>query len=1053
MQNVSKETEMATSNLWILPYSEVKSATLLGIQACDQWQKSSDLLTQQLWSRYTPHPWDGPSPNLSLFNAILSLRGLYEHLYHFTTTVEHVEFKMDSGLANFIFNTLGFDDTKDTKQTPNSQIVRQFNNPLAYNPYTADQWTSALSLINARLRPIEECAAARFRTRLLSLTNKIDSSATSNRINSNQLLREFQEFQDLIHRPVVSGILQSERELLLGYLEVSLKEFHEEFFAKSNNNSDQHNFYGQSLKKSTIIVTKNIPDRVNRILWAGQLKSRIQEEFKLVEFLLSDLQRFESYKQESMRLTEQIENWHTEQFQKWSHDNLAALSGSKETGKPSLVFDPTGPLLTLSTVGGHLEVGFPDGLVQLQREVRLLAGLGYPVPYKIIQATDQAEKISQYAVMLKQVAHFYNSIDNEMLPHQKPLMLNSALAFERLIKSHNRQLNFSKEDLFTTITWDQTEQVQSYIQQLQQASQQLMSENRQLRKVHYTLIEKMIKLLDVDLLRNQSKWRNELNDMRYKLSEVATTGGYPADHMAPWREFLDRQLYKVLEYQYRSGLEELSERMPEMRVDMVYLQSRLAFSPPFEEIKAKYYRELRKFICIPNNFRGLSEFSSSTRNNANMNTTSNNNQLIAGLIFPHIIDNQVSGLRVCYKKAEFLFTRLLGSLGQFQDWVVLGNMNLDELVDSHCRDLVDFERNFKALKIRGRDAEKLPNEIRIDCITVNCLPVKMAIEGLLQSLFDTLQNCLRRSIHGDLVAADAFLTDSLEKLTHRPQTVDELNEAKTRENEFTKSLSSLNEQIKCAELKDQLLRTVSGSGVTALAQIKVKWEKFQFMIEGFKMMMNEQLDVLKANVINQTKAYFMNLERFKNRWNQLKPGKELLDCGDNESCLSAMTVVKEHESEFQELEVIHHDLMRDYEYLGMTKPDFSLADELSKDLNDHSLMWLEFDNFSKALQVYAKEDWISFKSRYYIFEEFLTEWSDKLRSSQTTAMTVRLQKEIDRYKDLIPALKWLKGDHLTRDHWFELFHLIGLPKGSKLENLLFGDLFPIISNIINHAMH
>ncbi|VDQ13339.1 unnamed protein product [Trichobilharzia regenti] len=34
----------------------------------------------------------------------------------------------------------------------------------------------------------------------------------------------------------------------------------------------------------------------------------------------------------------------------------------------------------------------------------------------------------------------------------------------------------------------------------------------------------------------------------------------------------------------------------------------------------------------------------------------------------------------------------------------------------------------------------------------------MAIEGLLQNLFDTLQNCLRRSIHGDLVAADAFLT-------------------------------------------------------------------------------------------------------------------------------------------------------------------------------------------------------------------------------------------------------------------------------------------------------
>ncbi|CAH8846367.1 unnamed protein product [Trichobilharzia szidati] len=1064
MNKLSKDNEMMFSNLWILPYSEVKRAILLGIQACDQWMKSSHILTQQLWSRYTPHPWDGPSPNLAYLtqfknrlNEILSLRGLYEHLYHFTTTAEHIEFKMDCGLANFIFHTLGYDGSKTTTtETTVSSMLKQFINPLIYNPYTMEEWISAKNLIDARLRPIEECAASRFKTRLLSLSSRIDSnkSTYSSRMNSNQLLKEFQKFQDLIHRPIVSDALQSEKELLLGYLEVSLKELHEEFLLKSNSgDSHYHNQREQqqlAQKKSQVMLIKNIPDRVNRILWAGQLKSRLQEEYTLVEFLLSDLQRFEAYKEESVRLIEQIENWHNEQFQAWSHDSLAALSSESST------FNPTGTLLTLSSVDGHLEVGFPDGLVQLQREVRLLGGLGYPMPYKIIQAIDQAEKISQYAVMLKQIAHFYNSIDNEMLPFQKPLMLNSAMAFERLIKLHNNIPNFTKDTLLNPITWNQTEEVVQYIQQLQKLSQQVMCENRRLRKIHYALIEKMVKLLDVDLLRNQSKWRSELNDMRFILSEAATAGGYPADHMAPWRAFLDRQLYKVLEYQYRSGLEELSERMPEMRVDMVYLQSRLAFRPPFEEIKAKYYRELRKFICIPDNFRGLSEFPQSTDNNNSHNSkkstpTNKNNDTVASFIFSNIIDNQVSGLRVCYRKVEFLFTRLLGSLEQFQDWVVLGSVNLDELVDSHCRDLVDFERNFKAIKIRGREAEKLPNEIRIDCITVNCLPVKMAIEGLLQNLFDTLQNCLRRSIHGDLVAADAFLTDSLDKLNYRPQTVDELSEAMTRENDFTKALNRLNDQIKCAELKDQLLRTVSGNGVTNINTIKGKWEKFQTMMEGYKMMMNEQLEVLKSNVINQTKAYLMNLERFKNRWNQSKPGKDLLDSGDNDTCLSAIEVIKQHENEFQELKAIHQNLIRDYEYFGMKKPELSLTDELAKDLNECTLMWSEFDNFFKGLQVYAKEEWISFKSRYYVFEEFLTEWSGKLRSSQATAMTVRLQKEIDRYQDLIPVLKWLKGDHLTKDHWLELFRLIGLPKGIKLESLLFGDLLQVGTNITNQC--
>ncbi|VDQ16681.1 unnamed protein product [Trichobilharzia regenti] len=68
----------------------------------------------------------------------------------------------------------------------------------------------------------------------------------------------------------------------------------------------------------------------------------------------------------------------------------------------------------MSSVDGHLEVGFPDGLVQLQREVRLLGGLGYPIPYKIIQAIDQAEKISQYAVMLKQVSKIRAVFSNIM---------------------------------------------------------------------------------------------------------------------------------------------------------------------------------------------------------------------------------------------------------------------------------------------------------------------------------------------------------------------------------------------------------------------------------------------------------------------------------------------------------------------------------------------------------------------------------------------------------------------------------------------------------------
>ncbi len=45
---------------------------------------------------------------------------------------------------------------------------------------------------------------------------------------------------------------------------------------------------------------------------------------------------------------------------------------------------------------------------------------------------------------------------------------------------------------------------------------------------------------------------------------------------------------------------------------------------------------------------------------------------------------------------------------RFQEWVVLGSVDLDDLVQQHCHVVPDWEKNFRALKARGREAEKLP---------------------------------------------------------------------------------------------------------------------------------------------------------------------------------------------------------------------------------------------------------------------------------------------------------------------------------------------------------
>ncbi|GAA40260.2 dynein heavy chain 2 cytosolic, partial [Clonorchis sinensis] len=393
----NRSSNTPVSLLWTHPFSQVKSGLQLGIDVCEQWQKCSNVLTQQIWRRFTPHPWEGSHPDLSYLaqfksrlNEVLQIRGLYEHLRRLLTDSELVELGMSAGLGEFLFT--------QNSGTENSEVpaaLRQLANPLNYNPYTAEQWLIGKSLVDMKFNAAEERAAIRLRTKLLTGAS---GDVLSDKNNVNLILHEFHKYQDLIRRPRVSAALQSERETLLGYLEASVKEFREEFLIGSGSNTDKTAVTGRS---SGLVTAKNIPEQVNRMLWAGQLESRAREDLEFVESLLSDLARYPAYKQEVTSLIEEMSSWRREQFESWSRSNLARLDG--QGGPGSLSFDPSRPILNLSAANGCLEVGFPEALVQLQREVRLLVGLGYAVPMKLIHAADQAEALHRYAIVLKQV--------------------------------------------------------------------------------------------------------------------------------------------------------------------------------------------------------------------------------------------------------------------------------------------------------------------------------------------------------------------------------------------------------------------------------------------------------------------------------------------------------------------------------------------------------------------------------------------------------------------------------------------------------------------------
>ncbi|KAM9317805.1 cytoplasmic dynein 2 heavy chain 1 [Pholidichthys leucotaenia] len=972
-------------------FSLLRESLRAGVSICEQWVLVCEHLTVQVWKRFAPHPWKGHkhSPEIlhclaKRLNEVVSLRMVHEKLLCLLP-----EGKWQALTSDCVFE-------------PFTGL-----NPLHYNPYTEPLWRAAMAQFERLMAPSEQEVAGRLKSYIADVQD-----------NPQQLLQVFQKHKELIRRPTISKELQSERETLLARLLDYNKDLKTDFESRC---------HGGLGDKSGPLIGRNLPEVVNKIVWVRQLLHKVEDSVRIAEALLSDLSGFKPFLHFCDDLLEGLRAYEQEQFEDWSREILSGLADSKS----GISLQASNRVMDLDHEDGRLKIHYSDRLVSLLREVRQLSALGFPIPAKIQQAANTADKFYRQAIVLKQVAHFYNTIDQQMIPSQKPMMLSLALGFENVIKNPRSQSKESGSKL--QITWDNPKDLEVYIGKLQSSAEKLSTENRKLRKWHTDFIDKVVTLMNVDLLRHQQRWKDALQDLRAGFATLEAQG-FRSDDMRAWRQHWNHQLYKALEHQYQIGLEALNKNLSEIQIDLTFKQGRLQFRPPFEEVRARYFREMKRFISIPNQFKGV--------------TTQGEE-----LIFNIMIDRNASGFLTIFSKAEDLFHRLEAIQQKFKEWVVLGQVDLENLSEKHLSSVNDWERNFKALKARGKESERLPSQEKIDCITVNCEPVKAAIDDLIQRLFDMLLSSLRKSIQGHAQAIDNFLSESMEVLSTRPESMEEIGAISGKYNQIMSQKPEILPHFHCVEEKNRLLRAVAGGGMDSLSSLRAKWDKLELVMESHQLMIKEQLDVMRSNAEGRVSAYMADLERFKARWDQLKPKDEVLETGDHAALLACLQTIKDKQQEFQELELVRTKLLEDCTYFDLEAPSFSLAEEIKNDMDEYSQMWGLYEEWQQGFREKAQEDWITFRSKTHVFEEFLFTWQDRLRKlEQPTVMSVKLQGEVDKYKNMVPVLKYVRGEHLSQDHWLDMFRLLGLPRGTTLERLTFNDLLGVAHTIIEKAL-
>jgi dynein heavy chain 2 len=668
--------------------------------------------------------------------------------------------------------------------------------------------------------------------------------------------------------------------------------------------------------------------------------------------------------------------------------------------------------------GPHLfQVSYNKRLVGLNNEVRVLAGQGYNIPHKIMVTSELARKFSKQARDLERIASFHNTIGDRMITSQRPLMLDAAVSLAQLVKEQ------------TDMTWNNTDRVQRYIEKLQQHVDQLARQNNKLASYHKTIAEKVVELMDIDLLKQQNKWKDGLKDIRQIMSQVEQQG---FTNLKSWRSHWDHQLYKALEHQYQVGLEALNEYLPEIEVFLTYRQQQLQFQPPIEEIRMKYYSQLKRFLAIPKNFKGVSESSEN-------------------LIFPTIIDRNAHRYSHLFKKAEELFMLLEKKKDSFNDWVALGSVDIEDFIQENFKQPEDWDQNFSASKARGQDIGRLPSgKEKLQCISINYAPLRTEIELLNRKYWDILVVTLQRSIINDIESIEKFTSEATDNLRRQPQTVEEIGEANLLHKTYQQKSPEMMGIFENADRKNKILSKWTKEQVEHVHRIGDVWDNFSSLMDNHEDLISRQVDAIKGTLNTDVNNLNNEIEKFKLRWDATKPKEENLE-GNSGNVVASIKLIKEKRREWDELLERREKIKSDHSHFGLDDPDFPQVDQVDEDLAKIEDTWGLFDEFNTSLKDMSKEEWIIFRSKSFRFEEFLGQWYDKLHNSPNkSSITVKLLQEIEQYKGVLPVLKYVRGEIFSDQHWNEMYGMLGMPR-KNLTELKFEDFLNVRQKLVATA--
>ena len=663
-------------------------------------------------------------------------------------------------------------------------------------------------------------------------------------------------------------------------------------------------------------------------------------------------------------------------------------------------------LLDLDIDAKVLTTNFSDDLIVMIHMLDSIDELGYGslVNPKVHQFLKEKKGLLKEGIQLRNISDFYNSLssmDSIMIQCHKPLLIDKIVELEELIQNTDPNIENLPHDL------------QLFMRKASECIQKFESENSNLKKTHIEIISDFASLIEVDLVTGHETWKKIVKKAMNKVQVL--TKNKPEKYVLVWTNALSWQLLKVLSYQMKTSLMNISSYMPKIETTLKLFQTRITLYPSLAFIRSSLYSQIDLLINFPKN---LSFFQNWER------------------MIESIPAECGKYLSYAYSQIDQILKHLEREVQKMMKWLAIGCLDATKISENPAlNNGVVWKKIVGTIKTQRREIEKQDEHVDAGCIRLKITNFKFQIDEKLTTLLDSLMTQIDGSMKNDKEIVEKFLDSLASKLDYQPQSTDELREAwetfdkiQVKMIEFLPNMKSLGDKV---ELVKELGRIQPKA-----EEVVNRWKSLESRVKNFQNELRDKQEFMKGDIQSKASDLRVELQKFQSKWESVKLNER--ESLSRKVAEDYIDILKNVMTGWEELKLQVERAKRDLAHFNMDDRELDSFEEINGAIQKEVNEWDLFDDFEKQIKGIEEKKHIGAPKTVFEFQDFLVEWSSRTKPRRNR-IEIFLSKLIEEYQTVWPGYKLMIGECFQREHWNQLLHILGV-KSQTADTLTFGHL-------------